>query len=166
MRRPRLILLLISITLMLCTFWGRSYYLADTCQLSAAIPGRAGAGIEIRASLGRVLFAASFAGSDARDWISWGHSSGLARFAPQGDRDGRKWYGAGFRRAYVVLPYWALLAGLGVFFLWRFYRQHRALKLARGRVCLVCGYDLRASGERCPECGTSIPVSSTQAASS
>ena len=64
----------------------------------------------------------------------------------------------------VQLPYWFLtpLAGWlptvwGVKAKRRWQRERR-----RGLgLCLQCGYDLRASRERCPECG--IPVGATEA---
>lgn len=53
------------------------------------------------------------------------------------------------RDAAVVIPCWCLIlitAALGVFGLKR-RRNHRA------GCCRVCGYDLRATPDRCPECG-------------
>jgi len=35
---------------------------------------------------------------------------------------------------------------------WR--RDARKRKSLSNRICVKCGYDLRASGDRCPECGT------------
>jgi hypothetical protein len=43
---------------------------------------------------------------------------------------------------------------LAIFLGWIFSARRRP---ARKGYCTVCGYDLRASPERCPECGTSIP---------
>lgn len=55
---------------------------------------------------------------------------------------------------WVELPYWMpfVLAAAPLAFAARTARQRR-LRLRRG-LCVSCGYDLRGSGKRCPECGT------------
>lgn len=60
----------------------------------------------------------------------------------------------GFRFRAVTAPhwFWILLTGIPPA-IWFHHRRRHALRLRRG-LCLTCGYDLRASKERCPECGT------------
>jgi hypothetical protein len=57
------------------------------------------------------------------------------------------------------IPYW--LIGVPCAFVWlrsslKTYRAHRHQQ--RSGLCPTCGYDLRASKDRCPECGTPIPA--------
>jgi hypothetical protein len=63
--------------------------------------------------------------------------------------------GSGWR---LTLPHWAVAAPLAVLpvvwlvLRWRSRRRHRV------GCCQKCGYDLRATPDRCPECGTPAPV--------
>ena len=59
----------------------------------------------------------------------------------------------------VVIPYWALaMPALLLPALWTWRRIVRAQRVPKNH-CQTCGYDLRASADRCPECGTPIPSS-------
>jgi hypothetical protein len=58
------------------------------------------------------------------------------------------------RVRYVLLPHWFVILATALLpAVWarRSWRQRR--RVAEGR-CPACGYDLRATPDRCPECGT------------
>lgn len=58
---------------------------------------------------------------------------------------------------YLAVPCWAvMLATTIVPLMWSVARYH-LYRRRKFSLCLICGYDLRASVERCPECGTPIP---------
>lgn len=54
----------------------------------------------------------------------------------------------------VLLPHWALLVALLTIPFAELLRALRNRQRAVSGRCIVCGYDLRATPGRCPECGT------------
>jgi hypothetical protein len=61
--------------------------------------------------------------------------------------------GAGFATTHVAAPFWALALATGVVPVARVVRRALRQRVRRRGVCPSCGYDLRASPDRCPECG-------------
>lgn len=61
----------------------------------------------------------------------------------------------------VRVPYWFLVLVSGVFPSIKLTRIRR-VKEQRKRLlrahCSVCGYDLRATPDKCPECGTDVTI--------
>lgn len=68
----------------------------------------------------------------------------------------------GTRYRIVAIPLWFVAVLTGAFPLWRMlgaYRRRRAQQRGRSGLCVHCGYDLRSSGDTCPECGTPRVIS-------
>jgi hypothetical protein len=64
------------------------------------------------------------------------------------------WFGGG---SIVIIPLWAIAMGtifmpVAVLFA-AIFRRGKVRRISSG-LCINCGYDLRATPDRCPECGT------------
>jgi len=81
--------------------------------------------------------------------------------APIGDEDLTFIEAPGTYDLWVIIPFWlpvlvfGISPGIGVF---RFVRTRRRRKYRSSHgLCAHCGYDLRATPDRCPECGSVPP---------
>ena len=58
-----------------------------------------------------------------------------------------------FGSRYAVVPHWFIvMVSVSLPTCWAIQR-YRAKRSARAGLCPACGYDLRATPDRCPECG-------------
>jgi hypothetical protein len=87
--------------------------------------------------------AAGAAGPDAKPLLDRAGFTAL-----RGDRPFDTWA--------VGVPLWAIALLGGLLPLVRFVALVRRRRAARRGLCRSCGYDLRASPDRCPECGTQV----------
>lgn len=96
---------------------------------------------------GNTATAMSFTPHHAQDrFIGFGKSRYRGRFSM-----GATAYAAEARLYFV--PYWALLVLLAVAPVTLGWLRYRRYRRSRRGLCPGCGYDLRASEGRCPECG-------------
>jgi hypothetical protein len=182
MKRARRIILngltLLSLVLGMTTvvIWVRSYWIADDFYHVHQDADEEGfSSINVRfANMGRVWITSEHqrfgqrvrmgeAFVAATGWPV--HSAGPPSDRPEWISNSRwfRWLGIGFRRwdsSGMGLVHWTLVVplwmGLPFFmipsisaFLWAHARHRREKKR-----CAFCGYDLRATPDRCPECGT------------
>ena len=62
----------------------------------------------------------------------------------------------------LVVPYWAVVPPLAALPVTWLVRRHHHRRRVRAGLCPACGYDLRATPDRCPECGT-VPTAAPPA---
>ena len=142
-----------------CVLWVRSRFVADSYSTARTVVGSMNGGVVAMRGYGTAL---------AVDPHERGYRSlspedaalGLAMATSSGTR--RSWAVGGFGYALtsapgggtrtVMVPYWAMLLLLGALPAARGW--HYARRGPRSGLCPQCGYDLRATPGRCPECGT------------
>jgi hypothetical protein len=99
----------------------------------------------------------------ARWWWSRYQSNGFSIDTVEHSGDGISWGGFAYRTAWAgaqtvnhafILPCWFLLSVLVVSPVALIARRWVWRARRRAGACAMCGYDLRATPQRCPECGT------------
>jgi hypothetical protein len=96
-----------------------------------------------------ITFVGSDTGSEPGSWNFLGFGGESFRLV-----DDLGGYGRGMEWDYFI-PYWAIVLVSAVL---PVYAIARRRPRKRAGFCSQCGYDLRASAERCPECGTGFSL--------
>jgi hypothetical protein len=173
----RLFTIATAISLLLCVaivvVWVRSYWTYDWIGYTAPMDanrygqwcrlGSGGGALEFLYS--RQIVRPRVDNPTGLDWISEA-SWGFSLFAPERNTFWFRHNFAndvtfkrnGYRMVRILVPDWIPLVLLGFLPAFRFSRWFHRKRWLRSLHCPTCGYDVRASKDRCPECGTPIPV--------
>jgi hypothetical protein len=163
----RLLTIASALSLLLCVativFWTRSYLAADSIRWNVPPHG----GVSFLSSGGRFTLS-MYAGVERMVGGFQHLSQSHFDFDDQTARwflTYHNWLGFGFGTGFadagpVIVPYWFVALLTCVSPLWLFLGRRRSRRRHTLGLCPSCGYDLRASKERCPECGTPIPLKS------
>jgi hypothetical protein len=173
--RRRLLNLLPAVSLLLCVgacvLWVRSYWVNDTYRWVQRPRDPAVASCAQITSVSGVIvvgrFSVTYFGPDAATRaanhrfqpLGWRTEPAIltgwwANLLPHRLTDGRTGRTTRVASTYFQLPYWmpALLLLLIAAIRPALYLRS-SLRRRHGNLCLRCGYDLRATPDRCPECG-------------
>jgi hypothetical protein len=126
-----------------CVLWVRSISRADQVWI---VPRREGV----------MLIAGSQAGSVGVGWLQ-PHAGPGVHLKTRPAEKRMRWFGFSVTDASiwkVIVPHWTLAIGFAAIPAgWLLNARRSPARLGEGH-CRRCGYDLRASPERCSECGT------------
>jgi hypothetical protein len=166
--RRRLVNLPAALSLMLCV---ATAGVLTSNQWREGYFARIGSDHSVRVDAANGVFAVFFFRTDPDDTPRW--FAGISQ-KPKGPTPGHfRWdrlgfdYGVGGTRggnamyAWVV-PDWFLIVAFATWPALRWIRRRRLARRPPG-MCRVCGYDLRATPDRCPECGA-VPDGSARPA--
>jgi len=155
--KRRLLNVLTALSLLLfaaaAALWVRSYWRNDTFVFATATGEAA-----IRSSGGQFGLSwmpRRFSPPDISGWLSSPHDPHRASWSAMWkfEAGSMEAGGKGHRWRAVVFPHWCLTAAAALAPAWRGLASLSKRRRKRSGLCPQCGYDLRATPDRCPECG-------------
>ena len=174
--RRRLLHILTALSLLLCVaavvLWVRSYWRGDCVSVTTYRPPRGIAEWFVRSNDGVLYFARNDYdanhGSDPRP-LTWDSHEANPIFAHPAVQARQPHFVLGpfslgganlstVTHVAFTVPHWFPAALAAVAPTAWLARSARARRRRHGGLCVRCGYDLRATPERCPECGTVRPT--------
>ena len=144
---------LTALSLLLCmgtaALWLRSYWIEDHLSLSGGLNQTASNRGVLKLDLNnRMPITGPLSWDKRRPSDAWerdGGRFGFLYYRGTGSQTGRHLF---------ELPHWFVMLIFSFLPLWQF--MHRRPVPPLPGTCIKCGYDLRATPDRCPECGTVV----------
>ena len=120
--------------------------------------------LRLNSEKGKLFFVCIFRDETSFESTTNSYSGGeqyLLRYMRSSPHVERRWLGFGYMSGTVsgvpfrifAIPYWFILPATGAFPLVWWRNRRRLTRRRRAGQCPRCAYDLRATPDKCPECG-------------